>query len=30
LPADYSLRPQDLLPPNDFEDEDDNIQWREY
>jgi hypothetical protein len=29
-PADYALRPDDLLPPNDFEDEDDNIQWREY
>jgi hypothetical protein len=29
-PADYALRPDDLLPPDDFEDEDDNIQWREY
>jgi hypothetical protein len=28
--ADYSLRPQDLLPPDDFEDEDDNMQWQEY
>jgi len=30
LPADYSLRPQDLLPPDDFEDEDDTQPWREY
>jgi len=30
LPADYSVRPDNLLPPDDFEDEDDNIQWREY
>jgi len=30
LPADYSLRPQDLLPPDDFEDEDDNRLWQEY
>jgi hypothetical protein len=29
LPADYSLRPVDLLPANEPED-DDNIQWREY
>jgi hypothetical protein len=29
-PADYSLRPDDLLPPDDFEDEDDNMQWQEY
>jgi hypothetical protein len=28
-PADYSLHSQDLLPPDDFED-DDNIQWPEY
>jgi hypothetical protein len=31
LPADYSLRTQDLLPPDDFEDEDDNdVRWLEY
>ena len=30
LPADYSLRTQDLLPPDDFEDEDDNQPWLEY
>jgi hypothetical protein len=29
LPVECSLRPVDLLPPDDFED-DDNIQWREY
>jgi hypothetical protein len=29
-PADYALRPDDLLPPDDFEDEDDNIHWQEY
>jgi hypothetical protein len=28
-PKAYSLSPVDLLPPDDFED-DDNIQWREY
>jgi hypothetical protein len=31
LPADYSLRPQDLLPPDDFEDDDTtHMQWLEY
>jgi hypothetical protein len=31
LPADYSLRPQDLLPPDDFEDDDTaHMQWQEY
>ncbi len=31
LPADYSLRSQDLLPPDDFEDEDDaDVRWLEY
>ena len=30
LPANCSLRTQDLLPPDDFEDEDDNRLWQEY
>ena len=31
LPADYSLHTQDLLPHNDFEDDDTaNMQWQEY
>jgi hypothetical protein len=30
LPAAYALRPDDLLPPDDFEDGDDNTQRREY
>jgi hypothetical protein len=31
LPADYSLRTQDLLPDDDFEDEDDaDVRWLEY
>jgi hypothetical protein len=31
LPADYSLRTQDLLPPDDFEDDDTaHMQWLEY
>ena len=30
-PADYSLRTQDLLPPDDIEDEDDaDVRWLEY
>jgi hypothetical protein len=29
LPAAYSLRPVDLIPDDDFKD-DDNIQWQEY
>ncbi len=30
-PADYSLRPQDLLPPDDFEDDDTaHMPWLEY
>jgi len=30
-PADHSLRPQDLLPPDDFEDDDTaHMQWLEY
>jgi hypothetical protein len=31
LPADYSLHMQDLIPPDDFEDEDDaDVRWLEY
>jgi hypothetical protein len=30
-PADYSLRATDLIPPDDFnDDEDTNMQWQEY
>ena len=27
---DFSLRPIDLMPPDDIEDADDHLQWREY
>jgi hypothetical protein len=31
VPAAYSLRPIDLIPPDDFEDEDDvDVRWLEY
>jgi hypothetical protein len=29
-PASYSLRPQNLLPPDDFEDDTADLQWIEY
>jgi hypothetical protein len=28
--TDYSLSPVDLIPPDDFEDEDVDVQWLEY